>query len=500
MEKLRIIKLNIFWKTFLITTVMLMGITFIAFSLIYLFLPGFYQNYEIDTYNEMVNARMAELEKTETVNDEVNILNLIFSDSNSSYTLFDHEGNILLENHIITNQSVIHADEDGTMLYFIDQEDAFGSFEVATENDVIEVDDNAIPIMVLGMTTLDFDYTSLILTFEYMNGLGDGRHLEVTIPLSPLASAQVVIMRMYPFAVLLSIIFALIIAFIFSRWIANPIKQIQAATSKMSRLEPNVTIAINSKDEIGILSHDISRVYEQLYGTIVTLEQEISRYSDAENKKIEFLQSVSHEMKTPLASANALLEGIIYEVSPYHENPKKYLHECRDFLQNTIKLTKESLNLSEQYKKPEALYNLADIIKEASNLYGVIFMVKQLSYHEDVPGNISIRTKVHLLVKVLSNLFSNAASYTSEGGQVRVTYEAGVLTIFNTCDPLPQAQVDEIFKPLMTQNAAEHSTGLGLFIVKQLLRQLHIKFTFRGSADGKGMEFKLWLPIVEVDE
>ena len=48
----------------------------------------------------------------------------------------------------------------------------------------------------------------------------------------------------------------------------------------------------------------------------------------------------------------------------------------------------------------------------------------------------------------------------------------------------------------MTQNEAEHATGLGLFIVKQLLRQLKIKFTFKTSADEKGMEFKLWLPII----
>ena len=143
------------------------------------------------------------------------------------------------------------------------------------------------------------------------------------------------------------------------------------------------------------------------------------------------------------------------------------------------------------------MYDLADIIKEASNLYGVIFMVKQLSYYENVPGNISIRTKKHLLSKILSNLFSNAANYTSKGGQVRVDFNDGVLTVFNNCKPLSQEQVDEIFKPLMTQNTAEHATGLGLFIVKQLLRQLKIEFTFAPSADETGMEFKLWLPVVE---
>ena len=471
MKQRKKIKLNIFWKTFLITTAMLTGITFIAFTLIYILLPDFYQNHKISTYNELVRSRVFELANTNHLDDEITILNTIFQGSNASFILFDNEAVVLYQLELIHQTNVTQTIPEE----FLDN----------SPND--------------GLTTIvsDFEDTFLSLTFDYTTNSGYNRTLEVSIPLSPLADAQVVIMSMYPFAILLSIAFALIAAFIFSRWIAKPIKQIQAATSKMSLLEPNVTTATKSQDEIGTLSQDISQLYAQLHGTIITLEQEISRYSDAENKKIEFLQSVSHEMKNPLASANALLEGIIYEVPPYHDNPKKYLKECREFLQRTIQLTKESLNLSEQYKKPAALYDLADIIKETSNLYGVIFMVKQLSYHEYVPGNISIHTKKHLLSKVLSNLFSNAANYTTEGGQVRVSFNDAVLTVFNSCKPLSQAQVDEIWGPLMTQNTSEHATGLGLFIVKQLLRQLKIEFEFAASADGTGMEFKLWLPIVE---
>jgi len=463
------IRLNIFWKTFLITTTMLIGITFIAFTLIYILLPDFYRSHKLSTYNELVLERIFQLEAADNLDAEIAILNSIFLGDGAGFALFNVDGDALFQLEIVNYTGVTQVIHD-------DFSDNYTAFDVAV---------------------LDFDDMFLGLNFYYTASSGDLRTLEVSIPLSPLADAQIVIMNMYPFAVLLSIAFALIAAFIFSRWIANPIKQIQAATSKMSKLEPNVTIATKSQDEIDILSHDISQLYEQLHGTIVTLEQEVRRFSDAENKKIEFLQSVSHEMKTPLASANALLEGIIYEVSPYHDNQKKYLEECRDFLQQTIQLTKESLNLSEQYKKPEALYNLADIIKETSSLYSVIFMVKQLSYHEYVPGNISIRTKKSLLSKVLSNLFSNAANYTTESGQVRVSFNDSVLTVFNSCEPLSQERVDEIFKPLMTQNTAEHATGLGLFIVKQLLRQLKIEFTFTPADDGSGMEFKLWLPIVE---
>jgi len=505
----------------MITTGMLMIITFIAFTLTYMFLPEFYQNHKIATYNEMVNNRIAELESTEYIHDEVAILSNLFHGSSSPFRLLNSEGGVLFQLEVFhrnvaltqtpIRQSAQSPRENLRHVRFETQVDIVDqAFEIewgiyAAEPNpafhgrnirIIEVQDHSAPIGSFSLRTVDFEDTFLSLPFHYTTSLGDVRTLEIAVPLSPLADAQVVIMSMYPVAALLSIIFALIVALLFSRFLANPIKQIQAATSRMSKLEPNVKIPISSQDEIGMLSHNISQLYEQLRGTIVTLEQEISRYSDAENKKIEFLQSVSHEMKTPLASANALLEGIIYEVSPYHDNQKHYLGECREFLQKTIQLTKESLNLSEQYKTPEDVYNLADIIKETSNLYGAIFMVKQLSYREVVPENVSIRTKKHLLSKVLSNLFSNAANYTRVGGQVRVTYdEEGVLTVFNSCKPLSQACVDEIFKPLMTQNTAEHATGLGLFIAKQLLRQLRIDFTFAPSVDKTGMEFKLWLPV-----
>ena len=520
MKKLKKPKFNIFWKTFLITTVMLMTISFIAFTLIYMFLPEFYQNHKIATYNDMVNNRIAELENTEHIQDEVDILSSLLHGSSSPFRLLNSEGFVLFQLEVFHRNVALTQTttpirsgaqfprETGFEIpeRFVDRVSEIDWVVESSERTtvfygrnilIVEVEDHSAPIGSFSLRTFNFEDTFLSLPFHYTTSLGYDRTLEIAIPLSPLADAQVVVMSMYPIAVLLSNVFALIIAFIFSRFIANPIKQIQTATSRMSKLEPNVRIPTKSQDEIGMLSRNISQLYEQLRGTIVTLEQEVSRYSDAENKKIEFLQSVSHEMKTPLASANALLEGIIYEVSPYHDNQKQYLAECRDFLQKTIQLTKESLNLSEQYKKPEDLYDLADIIKETSNLYGAIFMVKQLSYHEDVPGNIPIRTKKHLLSKVLSNLFSNAANYTRVGGQVRVDFNDGVLTVFNSCKPLSQERVDEIFKPLMTQNTAEHATGLGLFIAKQLLRQLRIEFTFAPSADRTGMEFKLWLPLAD---
>ena len=457
---------NIFWKTFVMTIIMLLSITFIAFILIYVLLPEFYQNHKIDNYAQRIEQQLTNLEETNSLGEEIIILNEILS-GDSLFALLSEAGEVVYQTKRVQ--------------YITRQADVESIYESMTP----EVDEHA------------FEY----LMFHYETHHDGPRRLIVTIfLLEALDEIRIVIMNLYPFIVIFCILFASIISFIFSHWVATPIKKIGKAAEKMIHLEPNVTIPVNSRDEIGTLSHDISFLYEQLRGVIVTLEQELRRYSDAENKKIEFLQTVSHEMKTPLASANALIEGIIYEVPPYHENQKKYLEECRDFLQKTIQLTKESLNLSEQYKEPEAICQLQDLISETSSLYSVIFMSKQLSYTEDIPEGIFIKTKVNLLNKVLSNLFSNAANYTSEKGEVSVNYEDGFLNISNTCIPLTKDEINEIFKPLMTKSQHEHSTGLGLFIVKQLLRQLKIVYSFEPKDDGTGMVFKLYLPSIDDDD
>jgi len=247
-------KFNIFWKTFLITTTMLLGITFIAFMLIYMLLPNFYQNHVITSYSQRINDQILALEQTTSLEDEVTLLGEIFAGGNSPFSLLDENRTILFQLRSLTSSQIIQNfgengfQQIGSLSHFTpDDLDFDWSFD-DSENDIshsgiriegdgahlqfIESEDGARSILDFSMSTFNFNYTFLNLTFDYTTALNENRTLEISIPLSPLADAQVVIMNMYPFAILLSIVFALITAFIFSRWIASPIKKIQVATSK----------------------------------------------------------------------------------------------------------------------------------------------------------------------------------------------------------------------------------------------------------------------------
>ncbi|MCR5767770.1 MAG: hypothetical protein K6G45_04685 [Lachnospiraceae bacterium] len=188
----------------------------------------------------------------------------------------------------------------------------------------------------------------------------------------------------------------------------------------MAELKPDACISDSDGGAFEEMSSDINLMYSELRSTILDLEKQIRITSDSENRKIAFLRNVSHELKNPLASANALIEGIIYNIPPYCEEKEKYLTECRELLEKAIVLTKESLNLSPLYHEEERDLDLKELILSEFGPYKVILKAKQIGYSIDIPEDTKIRTLQNLFSKSISNILSNAANYTDAGGSVDI--------------------------------------------------------------------------------
>ena len=202
---------------------------------------------------------------------------------------------------------------------------------------------------------------------------------------------------------------------------------------------------------------------------------------------------MSHELKTPLAAATALMEGLIYEIPPYDTNQKKYLLECKGFLEKGSLLIKESLSMSQaEYSEKETECNVKEIIEEVVSDYQMILRSKQINYEEAILESISFATRKGIFKKAISNIVSNAVNYTPENGNIKIYYsmDKRVLVIENSCVPISQSELECIFDPFYSgQNDNTMSNGLGLSIVKQLFELLHIGYEFVPTQDNKGMQF-----------
>lgn len=464
-------KLNIFWKTFISITFILLAITVIAYTLLYALLPHFYKEYKHDQFEEYASQLIENLE-TADVSDEYNIL-----------TDFANEYFVSI---VVREQ-----DKNGKIVYNLTQTSSVAVKDEIIDNGKEEIEWNE------QIDSHTDKNNNLSLNFNY-NIKNQLRFLEIDVTLQPLDEAKDVIINIYPIAVLVCIIFSLAFSYIFSYMFVRPIRKIRKATLEMTNLSPDISITVSSHDEIGQLSRDINMLYQELKGTIDTLKIEIDKYTNSENKKIDFLRTVSHELKNPLASANALIEGIIYDVPPYNQNQKQYLLECKTFLEKAIELTKESLNLSRyEYKEEECEKNLKDVVTAVAGDYKVIIKSKQIEYSENIPDSIKIVTKVNLFSKVLANIFSNAANYTNRYGKIEVFIEtnndSNKLIIANTCTPLTEDELSKLFIPFNNNYDNDNSNGLGLYIVKQLLLILHMRYEFVPTKLGDGMKFVIYL-------
>lgn len=462
------IRNNFFLKTFYISLFMLLVITSIAYLLLYLFLPIFYERYKVKEYNTKSIAFISSLEQSADEAEELVILGQFAQSDVADVSVYQEDGSIFFQ--------------------------ATESIGLSVIQDMEAVDDFSSNAFELSMDAdEDGRYDRISSEYQYTAN-GKSRVLVIDIPLQPLDEAKTVIINIYPLAGLLCVAFSFFLAMFFSRIVVKPIRNVQRTLKDMSQLKPDAHISTTSHDEIAEMSDDINNLYEELRTTIIDLEQKIQDYSDSENQKIDFLRNVSHELKTPLASANSLIEGIIYEIPPYCDNKERYLNECRDFLQKAIILTKESLSLSPVYKEELQPIDLKHLVEAEFRPYKMILKSRQIYYSVEIPENITFATSQNLFAKVISNVLSNAANYTEPGGKVRILYTQNCLHIENTCKPLSPEELALVMKPMFSgKQNHQLSNGLGLYIVEQSLRLLKIPFSFAPTEDGTGMRFTVRL-------
>lgn len=212
--------------------------------------------------------------------------------------------------------------------------------------------------------------------------------------------------------------------------------------------------------------------------------------SDVERSKNTFLRSASHELKTPLAGLRITLENMRYNVGDY-KNHNKYLDSSIALVDKMSTIISEILKASayqDWLKKPvkvQIAKELAKIIKE----YQPLIAEKDLNLKMDL-GNEELKISKAAFQKLFSNLISNAVKYTDEKGMISVSATKHWLSIENTCKPIKKQDVAMLFNVFYHGEQAG-STGVGLFVVKNILEYYKIKYRFEPTETGMVFKIKL---------
>lgn len=234
--------------------------------------------------------------------------------------------------------------------------------------------------------------------------------------------------------------------------------------------------------------------------TDITHEKAIQR------RNAEFVSSVSHEMKTPLASVRAYVELLADGDAEDEATREEFLGVIHSQTERLQRLIDNLLNLSRieagVVNVNKAPRSLNELLEEAVNLLQPAAAHKKMELITDLsPLYLGVLADRDTLLQAAINLVSNALKYTPEGGRVTVrsrladdSVEFEVQDTGVGLSPEDKLKVFEKFYRVKKDQQMAAGTGLGLPLVKHIVEDVHSGRIEVESEPGRGSTFRIILP------
>lgn len=290
-----------------------------------------------------------------------------------------------------------------------------------------------------------------------------------------------------PYTLLISFILTSIISYIYTKIMLKPIEDIKRNINKMKKMDKKALLKITSNDEINEMKETINSLYKTLLKSIDDLDLKNKEIIGLEKKKVEFLRSASHELKTPLASMKIILENMKYNIGKFKDRDK-YLGvaiENVDKLNNMVKdiiyiSSKKEINEDKEYISLEK--NIDEILK----MHDVEIKNKNIKIEKKIHNEEIYLSRKNLNI-ILQNLISNAVNYTNESGRILIGTKLKCIYIKNDGIKLDDEEIKKsfnLFEKLENKTPEKLGTGLGLYIVKNILEDEKLKYKFKRQKNG----------------
>jgi len=232
--------------------------------------------------------------------------------------------------------------------------------------------------------------------------------------------------------------------------------------------------------------------------SIVGLEEEIKRRTEMEEAQRYFFSAASHELKTPVAAARVMMEGMLAEIGDYKNHPK-YLGQCINLMDEQSKTIYEILdivNLDGHYEPQFESVNIKAIVLEQVEIYRPMADAAKQELVMENDMDVDSRVDTRLLRKVLSNVMLNAIQNAPEGGCIHIYMNDFRLCVLNT-GHVDDESLSRLFDPFYRMDKARSrksgQTGLGLTIVKKSLDLMDMKFGLENTDSG----VLFWMDLME---
>jgi len=237
------------------------------------------------------------------------------------------------------------------------------------------------------------------------------------------------------------------------------------------------------------------------------LKEHERELAESNRRKDEFLATLAHELRNPLAPIRTGLE-VIKMIGGYPESIEKVRLTMERQTRQLISLVDDLMEISRitrgklELRKSRIL--LTDIIQSAVESAQTTIDEAGVFLDTELPEQpIVLEADQKRLVQVIANLLNNAAQHTSQGGRISLSArEQGnnLLMVINDAGiGIPEGQLENIFLPFAqikhpSKTGAE-GLGIGLALVKTLVELHGGSVIATSSGEQKGSTFTVQLPL-----
>jgi signal transduction histidine kinase len=277
---------------------------------------------------------------------------------------------------------------------------------------------------------------------------------------------------------------ALALSYALARRLTRPIASLSDATQRLAAGESGVVVPIAGEDELAALGKAFNG-----------MSAELNRAQDSQRS---FLESVSHELKTPLTSirgyAEALEEGAVARIDGARviDAESSRLERLVADLLDLARLGRAGFSVAHE---PVDLLTTAEQVtarhRPRAQELGVDLAMSSTGGAQAVGDEDRI-------LHAVSNLVENALRLTPSGGRVTVTVAPGTIAVRDTGPGLADEDIPRAFERfyLHDRYRSERAagSGLGLAIVKELAEAMGGSVRAENAAGG-GAQFTVRLPV-----
>jgi histidine kinase len=288
-----------------------------------------------------------------------------------------------------------------------------------------------------------------------------------------------------------SVIAAIVVSLFTARRIVGPLRDMTVVSLRIAAGSYHQRVQMSGEDELGVLAHSFNEMAEVLEQT--------------EQRRVELIGDVAHELRTPLSSIRGTMEGLVDGVLPA---------EAATFLdvQHEVTRLQRLVRDLEELSRAEAGQisldvrpsDLGGLIRIAADRLRTQFDDKGVTLQVEGPASLpSVRMDTTRITQVLINLLGNALQYTPAGGSVTVKAWAAsrevLVSVRDTGVGISAEYLPHLFERFYRVDRSRSRTGggsgIGLTISKYLVEAHGGRIWSESPGIGQGSTFTFTLPL-----